>query len=89
MCAIAEKGLFSRRHENPHGREIPSSEEEWLKVAQDFENQWHFPQCVGALDGKYIVLQSPINSHGEYINYKKKPASYCLAWWMLIIILCM
>lgn len=29
---------------------------------------------MGALDGKHIILQSPIKSHGEYINYKKIPS---------------
>lgn len=54
--------------------QIPSSEEEWLKISEDFDNYWHFPHCIGALDGKHIVLQSPLNSHGEYINYKDFPS---------------
>lgn len=31
--------------------------EEWLKIAKDFEKIWHFPLCVGAIDGKYVIFQ--------------------------------
>ncbi|XP_045762735.1 uncharacterized protein LOC123865626 [Maniola jurtina] len=41
---------------------VPDSEEEWLQIAHDFENKWDFPHAVGALDGKHVVLQAPINS---------------------------
>jgi len=49
---------------------MPTSSEEWLEIEQSWNEIWNFPHCVGALDGKHIVLQSPINSGSEYINYK-------------------
>lgn len=49
---------------------MPSSEEKWAYIAQQFENVWNFPNCVGAIDGKHIVLQAPIKSRSEYFNYK-------------------
>lgn len=50
--------------------QIPTSEEGWLEVAQKFEELWNFPHCVGALDGKHVVLQAPFNSGSEFFNYK-------------------
>ncbi|CAH1980432.1 unnamed protein product [Acanthoscelides obtectus] len=49
---------------------IPKTQDEWLHVSNDFETTWTFPHCVGAVDGKHIILQCPINSGSEYINYK-------------------
>lgn len=50
--------------------QMPTNSEEWLEIEQSWNEIWNFPHCVGALDGKHIVLQSPINSGSEYINYK-------------------
>ncbi|XP_042212768.1 uncharacterized protein LOC121859875 [Homarus americanus] len=36
---------------------IPSSNEEWNKVAHDFELKWQLPNCIGALDGKHVVMK--------------------------------
>jgi hypothetical protein len=50
--------------------QLPSSKEEWLDVTRDFEVRWNFPHCLGALDGKHVVLQCPYNSGSSYFNYK-------------------
>lgn len=49
---------------------MPQSEQEWLEVARGFETKWQFPHCLGAIDGKHVKIQSPINSGSEFYNYK-------------------
>lgn len=49
---------------------MPTTNDEWLVVAQGFENTWQFPHCLGAMDGKHVKLQAPINSGSEFFNYK-------------------
>lgn len=50
---------------------MPTSEEEWKKVADGFEQRWNFPHCLGAVDGKHVLLQAPFNSESTFFNYKK------------------
>ncbi|KAG8234267.1 hypothetical protein J437_LFUL006512 [Ladona fulva] len=40
--------------------------EEWLRHAEGFNVQWSFPHCLGALDGKHIVIQAPANSRSHH-----------------------
>eukprot|EP00112_Aurelia_sp_Birch-Aquarium-sp1_P006990 Seg1763.4 transcript_id=Seg1763.4/GoldUCD/mRNA.D3Y31 product="Protein ALP1-like" protein_id=Seg1763.4/GoldUCD/D3Y31 len=49
----------------------PSTEQEWENVSKEFLQFWNFPNCVGAIDGKHIVMQAPGNSGSSYFNYKK------------------
>uniref|UniRef100_A0A1Y1MH57 Uncharacterized protein n=2 Tax=Photinus pyralis TaxID=7054 RepID=A0A1Y1MH57_PHOPY len=49
---------------------LPASEDEWKNVAQKFEDIWNFPHCVGAIDGKHVVVQAPIKSGSDVHNYK-------------------
>jgi len=49
---------------------MPSNEDEWKKVAWDYEKIWNFPHCVGAMDGKHVVIESPILSGSKFYNYK-------------------
>ena len=50
---------------------VPNSNEEWKEIARDFEAQWNFPHCIGAIDGKHIMIQAPARSGSTYFNYKK------------------
>ena len=36
-----------------------STMEEWHEISRKFEERWQFPNCVGAIDGKHIVMQPP------------------------------
>ena len=49
---------------------LPDFEDKWLSIANEFEERWQFPNCVGALDGKHIPLINPCNSGSKYFNYK-------------------
>jgi hypothetical protein len=49
---------------------MPSSSQEWKKIAFDYNKIWNFPQCVGAMDGKHVVIEAPILSGTEFYNYK-------------------
>ncbi|KAG8235858.1 hypothetical protein J437_LFUL013942 [Ladona fulva] len=49
---------------------LPKNEDEWLNIAQQYQNVWNFPNCLGAIDGKHIILQCPMNTCTEFFNYK-------------------
>ena len=49
---------------------VPSSHQEWKGVSDQFELMWNFPNCIGAIDGKRIVIQAPANSGSTFFNYK-------------------
>lgn len=45
--------------------------EMWKSVALEFEQQWQFPHCIGALDGKHVVIKKPPKSGTSFFNYKQ------------------
>lgn len=45
-------------------------QEEWKRIADGFQQQWQFPNCVGAIDGKHMRIKAPINSGSTWHNYK-------------------
>ena len=49
---------------------MPDSVQEWRSIGLEFENKWNFPQCLGAIDGKHVVIQCPPNSGSDFYNYK-------------------
>lgn len=38
---------------------LPSTKntEEWLYIAREFKEKWDFDHCIGAIDGKHVVIQ--------------------------------
>lgn len=49
---------------------MPRRPDIWLEVSKGFEDKWHLPHCIGAIDGKHIVKQAPPKSGTEYHNYE-------------------
>ena len=57
----------------------PQSSKDWENISRGFENRWNFPHCVGALDGKHVVIQAPAKSGSLFFNYKKNFSIVLLA----------
>ena len=55
---------------SPEFVNVPKTSEEWKKISEGFEAVWNFPHCVGAIDGKHVVMQAPSNAGSQYFNYK-------------------
>jgi len=50
--------------------QFPNTPEQWGAVADNFELRWNFPNCIGAIDGKHIVITCPPNTGSLHYNYK-------------------
>ena len=48
----------------------PQSSNRWKRIADDFEELWGFPHCLGAGDGKHVIIDCPKKSGSTYFNYK-------------------
>ena len=59
--------------------EAPCSENDWKKVTKEFEIKWNFPNALGAIDGKHIVMQAPARSGSAFFNYKKQHSIVIMA----------
>jgi len=55
-----------------YGNEIkwPQSDEELLRNARDFNDNWGYPCCIGSVDGCHIPISPPKEDSVDYINYK-------------------
>jgi hypothetical protein len=42
----------------------------WSQIMNDFWDLWNFPNCIGAIDGKYMKVQAPPHSGSKFFNYK-------------------
>ena len=57
----------------------PNTASKWLEISEKFSQRWNFPNTIGAIDGKYIVLEQPSNSGSHYRNYKGSDSIILLA----------
>ena len=48
---------------------IPTTED-WRAISADFYQHWNFPNCLGSIDGKHVVMQAPNNSGSLFHNYE-------------------
>lgn len=49
---------------------MPSDVHDWRLVAENFYDKWNFPNCIGAVDGKHVVMRAPGKTGSLYFNYK-------------------
>ena len=49
---------------------LPSTEQEWKQISNDFEEIWNLPHCIGAIDGKHIAIECPKKSGSKPYYYK-------------------
>ena len=57
----------------------PSNENEWIEISEKFFQRWNFPNLIGAIDGKHIVLEQPKQSGSHYRNYKETDSIILMA----------
>jgi len=53
----------------------PEKESDWLAIADDFERKWNFGNCIGAIDGKHVIMQAPARSGSQFLITKSPTAS--------------
>ena len=63
----------------PEYLKVPNTESEWDVVANKFEARWNFPNGIGAIDGKRVIVQQPSNSGSHYYDYKGNNSIVLLA----------
>ena len=63
----------------PEFLKTPDSEDEWCAISHQFAQRWNFPNGIGAIDGKRIIIQQPTNSGSHYFDYKDHHSVILLA----------
>ncbi|XP_039310132.1 uncharacterized protein LOC120358798 [Solenopsis invicta] len=49
----------------------PPTKEDWKSFSEEFMRKWQFPNCLGAIDGRHIRIQAPLNSGSTFYNHKQ------------------
>lgn len=51
---------------------LSNTAEQWVELINEFDKQWQFPNCFGAIDGKHVLIQV-IYILGQSIIFHSKP----------------
>ncbi|KAF2892454.1 hypothetical protein ILUMI_13719 [Ignelater luminosus] len=49
---------------------MPTSEDDWKNVTEQFYLKWNFPNCLGVLDRRHIKFRPSHSSGSYFFNYK-------------------
>ncbi len=60
----------------------PSTATAWKKIANEFESRWNFPNALGAIDGKHVVMYARAKQGSNFFNYKKH---IVLCYWAFVM----
>ena len=56
---------------NTFKEEIPNWDKARLvAIANDYNQKWNLPNCMGSTDGKHFAINRPANSGSLFYNYK-------------------
>ena len=48
----------------------PQTVDSWKAISRLMSDNWNFPNVLGALDGKHVVMTKPYHAGSQYHNYK-------------------
>ncbi|XP_018370117.1 PREDICTED: uncharacterized protein LOC108765771 isoform X2 [Trachymyrmex cornetzi] len=52
------------------------SQQDWIKIEDEFFKRWNFPHCIGAIDGKHVA---PPHAGSTFYNFKGQHSIVLLA----------
>ncbi|GIY99755.1 nuclease harbi1-like protein [Caerostris extrusa] len=77
VCGIIQETCEALRNRlSPIVLSKPSTEK-WLAIANKYFSNGNFPNCIGSIDGKHVLIQVPSNTGSQYQNYKEALALFC------------
>lgn len=41
-----------------------------MEIVKGYDEKWNFPNCLGAIDEKHVMIRAPPNSGSLFFNYK-------------------
>ena len=50
---------------------VPKPKNNYFGIKDGFYKSWNFPNLVGAIDGKHILIKTPPRLGSVYLSYKK------------------
>ena len=48
----------------------PEKSSDWKGISKEFFKEWNFSHCLGALDGKHVMIECPAGGGSDFFNYK-------------------